>query len=172
MNLPGIQGMEVLRRLREWFTRPIMIISVLNDEATIVEALDLGADDYLTKPFGVPELVARVRVCFRHGAPEESLPVFKSGGLAVDLNARTVQADGREVHLTGTEYNLLKLFIRHAGKVLTHHYILRESGSRLDTGRAVSSRLHRTPPPKAGVRPNRPEFLITEPGIGYRLQVL
>ena len=173
MNLPGIQGMEVLRRLREWFTKPVMILSVLNDEETIVEALDLGADDYLTKPFGVPELLARLRVCFRHSKPEEAEPLFKSGPLTVDLSMRTVLVGDKQVHLTSTEYNLLRLFIRHAGKVLTHHHILREIwglGSTQDVQylRVYIGHLRQKLEPD----PNRPQLLITEPGIGYRLQVL
>ncbi len=173
MNLPGIQGMDVLRRLREWYTRPIMILSVLNDEETIVEALDLGADDYLTKPFGVPELLARLRVCFRHTKPEEAEPIYRSGLLTVDLSLRTVHVAGNQVHLTSTEYNLLKLFIRHAGKVLTHHYILREVwglGSTQDVQylRVYIGHLRQKLEPD----PNRPQLLITEPGVGYRLQIL
>jgi len=173
MNLPGIQGVEVLRRLREWYTRPIMILSVLNDEETIVEALDLGADDYLTKPFGVPELLARLRVCFRHTKSEEAEPIFRSGVLTVDLSLRTVHVAGNQVHLTSTEYNLLKLFIRHAGKVLTHHYILREVwglGSTQDVQylRVYVGHLRQ----KLETDPNRPQLLITEPGVGYRLQIL
>ena len=173
MNLPGIQGMEVLRRLREWFAKPVMILSVLNDEETIVEALDLGADDYLTKPFGVPELLARLRVCFRHSKPEEAEPLFKSGPLTVDLSMRTVLVGDKQVHLTSTEYNLLRLFIRHAGKVLTHHHILREIwglGSTQDVQylRVYIGHLRQKLEPD----PNRPQLLITEPGIGYRLQVL
>jgi two-component system KDP operon response regulator KdpE len=173
MNLPGIQGMEVLKQLREWFARPIIILSVLNEEGMIVEALDLGADDYLTKPFSVPELLARIRVCLRRGKPEEIEPIFKSCQLTVDLTSRIVLSDGKEVHLTATEYNLLKLFIRHAGKVLTHHFILREVwglGSTQDVQylRVYVGHLRQ----KLESDPNRPQLLITEPGVGYRLQVL
>jgi two-component system, OmpR family, KDP operon response regulator KdpE len=173
MNLPGIQGMEVLKRLREWFTRPVMILSVMNDEESIVEALDLGADDYLTKPFGVPELLARLRVCFRHNQPESAEPIFKSGPLTVDLSLRNVLIDNNQIHLTSTEYNLLKLFIHHAGKVLTHHFILKEVwglGSIQDVQylRVYMAHLRQ----KLEQDPNRPQLLITEPGIGYRLQLL
>jgi two-component system KDP operon response regulator KdpE len=173
MNLPGIQGMEVLGKLREWYTRPVLILSVVNDEESIVEALDLGADDYLTKPFSVPELLARIRVCFRHTKPEEIQPIFKSGALTVDLSLRTVHVGGNQVHLTSTEYNLLKLFIQHAGKVLTHHYILREVwglGSTQDVQylRVYVGHLRQ----KLETDPNRSQLLITEPGVGYRLQLL
>ena len=173
MNLPGIQGIEVLEKLREWFARPVLILSVVNDEARIVEALDLGADDYLTKPFSVPELLARLRVCFRHTKTEPIEPIFKSGALTVDLSLRTVFVDNNQVHLSSTEYNLLKLFIRHAGKVLTHHYILREIwglGSTQDVQylRVYIGHLRR----KLERDPNQPELIITEPGVGYRLQLL
>jgi two-component system, OmpR family, KDP operon response regulator KdpE len=173
MNLPGIQGLEVLKRLREWYTRPIMILSVVNDEESIVEALDLGADDYLTKPFGIPELLARIRVCIRHAYSEDAEPIFTSGSLKVDLTLRTVYVDGKQVHLTSTEYSMLKLFIRHAGKVLTHHFILREVwglGSTQDVQylRVYIGHLRQKLEPDQ----NRPQLLITEPGVGYRLQIL
>jgi two-component system KDP operon response regulator KdpE len=173
MNLPDIRGMEVLKRLREWYTRPVMILSVMNDEETIVEALDLGADDYLTKPFGVPELLARLRVCFRHSQPESVEPIFKSGALVVDLALRNVFIAEKQVHLTSTEYSLLNLFIRHAGKVLTHHFILKEVwglGSTQDVQylRVYIGHLRQ----KLELDPNRPQLIITEPGVGYRLQLL
>jgi two-component system KDP operon response regulator KdpE len=173
MNLPDIRGMEVLKRLREWYTRPVMILSVMNDEDTIVEALDIGADDYLTKPFGVPELLARLRVCFRHFQPESVEPIFKSGSLKVDLSLRNVFINEKQVHLTSTEYSLLNLFIRHAGKVLTHHLILKEVwglGSTQDVQylRVYIGHLRQ----KLELDPNRPQLIITEPGVGYRLQLL
>ncbi|MCX6646411.1 MAG: response regulator [bacterium] len=173
MNLPGMQGIEVLKKLREWYTRPVMILSVVNDEESIVEALDHGADDYLTKPFSVPELLARLRVCFRHTTPEEVEPIFKSGALTVDLSLRTVFVGDRQIHLTSTEYNLLKLFIRHAGKVLTHHFILHEVwglGSIQDVQylRVYIGHLRQ----KLELDPNRPQLIITEPGVGYRMQLL
>jgi two-component system, OmpR family, KDP operon response regulator KdpE len=173
MNLPDISGMEVLKRLREWYARPVMILSVMNDEDTIVEALDLGADDYLTKPFGIPELLARLRVCFRRSQPESVEPIFVSGLLKVDLSLRTVFIDQKQVHLTSTEYNLLNLFIRHAGKVLTHHFILKEVwglGSTQDVQylRVYIGHLRQ----KLELDPNRPQLIITEPGVGYRLQLL
>jgi len=173
MNLPDINGIEVLKKLREWYLRPVMVLSVVNDEETIVKALDLGADDYLTKPFGVPELLARLRVCFRHNRPESAEPVFKSGPLMVDFTKREVSVDGRQVHLTSTEFNLLKLFIQHAGKVLTHRHILREvwgPGATQDVQylRVYMGHLRQ----KLETDPNLPQLLITEPGVGYRLQVL
>ena len=173
MNLPDINGIEVLKKLREWYERPVMVLSVVNDEETIVKALDLGADDYLTKPFGVPELLARLRVCFRHISPETADPVFKSGTLTVDFTKREVSVDGRQVHLTSTEFNLLKLFIQHAGKVLTHRHILREvwgPGATQDIQylRVYMGHLRQ----KLETDPNMPQLLITEPGVGYRLHIL
>jgi len=173
MNLPDIHGIEVLKRLREWYTHPVMVLSVVNDEETIVKALDLGADDYLTKPFGVPELLARLRVCFRHNRPETVEPIFKSGPLTVDFTKREVLIDDRQVHLTSTEFNLLTLFVQHAGKVLTHQHILREvwgPGSTQDIQylRVYIGHLRS----KLEPNPTLPQLLITEPGVGYRLQVL
>lgn len=173
MNLPDISGIEVLRQLREWFTRPIMVLSVVNDEETIVKALDLGADDYLTKPFGVPELLARLRVCFRRYKPEAAESVFKSGPLTVDFTRRDVTVDGQPVHLTSIEYNLLRVFIQNAGKVLTHRYLLREvwgPGATQDVQylRVYLGHLRS----KLEKDPNMPQLLITEPGVGYRLHVL
>jgi two-component system, OmpR family, KDP operon response regulator KdpE len=173
MNLPDMNGIEVLKKLREWYARPVMVLSVVNDEESIVKALDLGADDYLTKPFGVPELLARLRVCFRRARTEATDPVFKSGSLTVDFAKREVSVDGRQVHLTAIEFNLLKLFIQHAGKVLTHRHILREvwgPGATQDVQylRVYIGHLRQ----KLETDPNMPQLLITEPGVGYRLHIL
>lgn len=173
MNLPDTNGIEVLKKLREWYARPVMVLSVVNDEETIVNALDLGADDYLTKPFGVPELLARIRVCFRRNKPESAEPVFKSGPLTVDFTKREIHVGDQQVHLTSTEFNLLKLFIQNAGKVLTHRHILREvwgPGATLDVQylRVYIGHLRQ----KLESDPNIPRLLITEPGVGYRLQIL
>jgi two-component system KDP operon response regulator KdpE len=171
MNLPDINGLEVLKRLREWFDRPVLVLSVVSDQDVIVQALDSGADDYLTKPFGVPELLARLRVCFRRDLPKEKEPVFIAGPLTVDLLKREVTLDGTPVHLTVTEYNLLKLFIKYAGKVLTHRQILKEvwgPGSVNDVQylRVYIGHLRQ----KLELDPNNPELIITEPGVGYRFQ--
>ncbi|MFA6449292.1 MAG: response regulator [bacterium] len=173
MNLPDITGIEVLKKLREWYKRPVMVLSVVNDEEMIVNALDLGADDYLTKPFSVPEFLARLRVCFRHNKQEPAEPIFKSGSLTVDFPKREVFVDGKQVHLTSTEFNLLKIFIQHAGKVLTHRHILREvwgPGAAQDVQylRVYVGHLRQKLEPD----PNRPQFLVTEPGVGYRLLIL
>ncbi|HOX28521.1 MAG TPA: winged helix-turn-helix domain-containing protein, partial [bacterium] len=159
--------------LREWFDRPVMVLSVVNDEETIVKALDLGADDYLTKPFSVPELLARLRVCFRRGKRETPEPIFKSGPLTVDFTKREVTVEGRQIHLTSTEFNLLKLFVQQAGKVMTHRHILREvwgPGASQDVQylRVYMGHLRQ----KLELDPNMPRLLVTEPGVGYRLQML
>ncbi len=173
MNLPDMNGIEVLKKLREWFDRPVMVLSVVNDEETIVKALDLGADDYLTKPFSVPELLARLRVCFRRGKRETPEPIFKSGPLTVDFTKREVTVEGRQIHLTSTEFNLLKLFVQQAGKVMTHRHILREvwgPGASQDVQylRVYMGHLRQ----KLELDPNMPRLLVTEPGVGYRLQML
>lgn len=126
LGLPEIDGIEVTRRLREWTSTPIVILSVQDQDSDKIEALDAGADDYLTKPFSVGELTARLRVAMRHTHQEEHDLVFESGKLRVDLTARSVTFAGEEVQLTPTEYDLLKVLIRHAGRVLTHQQLLRE----------------------------------------------
>jgi len=171
MNLPDIFGLELLNRLREWYERPILILSVVNEEDTIVKALDSGADDYLTKPFSMPELLARLRVCFRHSQPTDIEPIFESGPLVVDLAKREVFFNKQQIHLTAIEYNLLKLFIQNAGKVLTHRYILKEvwgpgSVDELQYLRVYIGHLRQ----KLELDPSKPQIVITEPGVGYRLQ--
>jgi two-component system KDP operon response regulator KdpE len=172
MNLPDINGLKVLKQLRGWFTRPSLVLSVVSDQETIVQALDNGADDYLTKPFGVPELLARLRVCLRREMGKDAEPIFKSGLLTVDLSKREVLVNESQIHLTATEYNLLRLFIKHAGKVLTHTHILREvwgPGAVEDVQylRVYIGHLRQ----KIETDPNRPELILTEPGVGYRLQM-
>lgn len=173
MNLPDMNGIEVLKKLREWYERPVMVVSVVNDEETIVKALDLGADDYLTKPFGVPELLARLRVCFRRGSKETPEPIFTTGTLCVDFEKRAVHVGDTPVHLTATEFNLLKLFVKNAGKLLTHRFILREVWGPAATRdvqyvRVYIGHLRQ----KIESDPNRPELLVTEPGVGYRLHII
>jgi two-component system KDP operon response regulator KdpE len=171
LGLPDLEGVEVTRRLREWTRTPIIVLSVRDREETKVEALDAGADDYLTKPFGVEELLARMRVALRHtsGAPDE--PVFTAGDLTVDLARRLVTVAGREVTLTPTEYDLLKALVSHAGRVLTHHQLLREvwgTGYEQDAHllQVNISNLRRKLEPD----PARPRYIRTEPGVGYRLK--
>ena len=171
LGLPDIDGTEVTRKLREWTQIPILILSVRDRESDKIAALDAGADDYLTKPFGVGELLARIRVSLRHSAAPDSEPVFQVDGLRVDLARRQVWASERLVELTPTEYDLLRLLVQNAGRVLTHRQMLRqvwgaayESESHLL--RVNISNLRRKIEPD----PNRPVYLITEPGVGYRLK--
>src|SRR5437879_1647733 len=126
LGLPDLDGVTVLKRLREWSRVPVVVLSVRDREEDKIAALDNGADDYLTKPFGTGELLARLRVAQRHATPVPDMSVFRSGRLEVDLAARTVKLQGKEIRLTSTEYSLLRLFVQHAGKVLTHRQILRE----------------------------------------------
>lgn len=171
LGLPDLPGQEVLRRLREWSSVPVVILSVQDDEAGKVAALDAGADDYVTKPFNTSELLARLRVALRHATKPEETAVFQSGNLVMDLPGRRVTVKGTEVKLTTTEYNLLRLLVRHAGKVLTHRQLLREvwgPGHEEHTHylRVYVAHLRE----KIEADPSRPELLITEPGVGYRLR--
>jgi len=174
LGLPDLDGIEVTRRLRAWMTAPIIILSARGQETDKVQALDAGADDYLTKPFGLQELLARIRVARRHARTGESdtgEAVFTVGPLQVDLARRRVLVSEREVRLTPTEYKLLVALVRHAGKVLTHQHLLKEVWG---PGRAGQTQyLHvymghlRT---KLEADPARPRLLVTEPGVGYRLR--
>jgi two-component system KDP operon response regulator KdpE len=172
LGLPDMEGVEVTRRLREWTQIPIIILSVQDQEANKIAALDAGADDYLTKPFGVGELLARMRVAVRRATSPEAEPVFTSGDLTVDLSHRRVTAGGQELQLTPTEYDLLRILVSHAGKVLTHQQLLRQVWGRgyeeeAHLLRVNISNLRR----KLEQDPARPRHIITEPGVGYRLQV-
>jgi len=176
LGLPDLDGMEVIRRLREWSRLPIIVVSARGKERSKVEALDAGADDYLTKPFGTGELLARIRVAFRRAAAlpgegaDAATPVFALRGLEVDLEKRKVTVDGRPVRLTPIEYRLLALMVRHAGRVLTHRFLLQEvwgPGSVNDTHyvRVFMATLRR----KLEADPTQPKYLLTEVGVGYRL---
>jgi two-component system KDP operon response regulator KdpE len=172
LGLPDIDGIEVTRRIREWSTIPIIILSVRGQESDKIAALDAGADDYLTKPFGVGELLARMRVAMRRLAPAANEAVFVTGTLTVDLARRLVTLAGEEIQLTPTEYDLLRVLVTHAGKVLTHHQLLRQvwgPGYEPDSHllQVNVSNLRRKLEPD----PSRPRFLITEPGVGYRLRI-
>jgi len=171
LGLPGMDGLEVLRRLRAQGTAmPVIILSSRDDEAGKVAALDLGADDYVSKPFGVEELSARIRVALRHRLQQEGeKPLFKSGDLAVDLVRRIVTVNGAEVKLTPREYDLLRLLVAHAGKVLTHKFILNEVwGGETDV---QYLRIYiRTLRQKLESDPERPQLIQTEQGVGYRLR--
>lgn len=171
LGLPDLDGVEVIRRLREWTQTPILILSARGHEDDKVAALDAGADDYITKPFGSRELLARIRAALRHKERPQDVPVFSSGELAVDLTKRLVTLDGRELRLSPVEYDLLRVLVLNAGRVLTHRQILREVwGMGYDQAshllRVTMSNLRR----KIEPHPARPEYIVTEPGIGYRLR--
>jgi two-component system KDP operon response regulator KdpE len=172
LGLPDMDGVEVLRRLREWTQVPIIILSVRDREDEKVAALDSGADDYVTKPFGIGELLARMRVALRKSIPQSPEPVYKVDGLEVDLEHRRVFVQGNEVQLTPTEYDLLRLLITHAGKVLTRNQILRQMWGpaymeQPHLLRVNVSNLRRKIEPE----PNRPRYILTELGVGYRLKM-
>ena len=170
LGLPDMDGVSVLKRLREWSRVPVVVLSVRDRDEDKVEALDGGADDYVSKPFSTPELLVRLRVALRHAQPSEEEVGFQSGDLAVDLVNRRVTVKGQEIRLTATEYNLLRLLVRHAGKVLTHRQILKEvwgpnADNQMHYLRVYVARLRE----KIELVPSRPTLVITEPGIGYRL---
>lgn len=170
LGLPDLDGVEVIRRIREWSQVPVIVISVREREDDKIAALDAGADDYLTKPFGVGELMARIRAALRRSLRQVSEPIFTSGDLVVDLTLRRVTVRGEDVQLTPTEYDLLRLFVNHAGKVLTHSQILKQIWGlayqeQPHVLRVNISNLRR----KIEADPSRPRHIITEPGVGYRL---
>jgi two-component system KDP operon response regulator KdpE len=172
LGLPDMDGVTVLKRLREWSQVPVVVLSVRDQEDDKVAALDNGADDYLTKPFGTAELLARLRVAQRHAKPTADQAVFKMAQLEVDLPARLVKVNGQPVKLTATEYALLQLFVKHAGKVLTHRQILKEVWGPTYTEQTHYLRVYMTHlREKIEANPSEPELLITESGIGYRLAV-
>ena len=174
LGLPDRDGLELARDLREWSKVPILVVSARGREEDKIQALDLGADDYLTKPFATGELLARVRVALRHAAEASgpaSDPVFEAGALRVDLASREVTVQGEPVHLSPNEYALLAVLVRHAGKVLTHRQLLREVWGGVAAAQPAYLRVY-----MAGLRkkleadPARPRLLMTEPGVGYRLK--
>jgi two-component system KDP operon response regulator KdpE len=173
LGLPDLDGVEVTRRLREWTAIPIIVVSARGKEQDKVVALDAGADDYLTKPFGVGELLARVRVALRHTAaanPDTGDPVFEVGQLRVDLARREITVDGHSVHLTPNEFKLLSVMVKNQGRVLTHRQLLKEvwgpgSGEETHYLRVYMNQLRQ----KLEADAARPRYLLTEPGVGYRL---
>ena len=172
LGLPDEDGIGILKKLREWATFPILILSVRTSEQDIVAALDGGADDYLTKPFRTAELLARVRTAIRHRQPVGQEAVFRSGPLSVDLAARVVKKRGETVKLTPTEYSLLALFVRNAGKVLTHRFILQQVWGPTFEEETQYSRIYIAQlRKKLEDDPSKPKMLVTESGIGYRLSV-
>jgi two-component system, OmpR family, KDP operon response regulator KdpE len=171
LGLPDGDGIDLTRRLREWATTPIIVISARGKEQDKVAALDAGADDYLTKPFGVDELLARLRVALRHVERTGDGPVFTVGDLRVDLSARQVLVGTAEVHLTPTEYKLLATLVRDAGKVITHRHLLKEVWGPNSLEHTHYLRVYMTQlRHKLERDPARPRYLVTEPGVGYRLK--
>ncbi|SEP20624.1 winged helix-turn-helix domain-containing protein [Propionispora vibrioides] len=170
LGLPDMDGKEVVLQVREWSQVPIIVLTARDQEQEKIEALDAGADDYVTKPFGMGELMARMRVCLRRMAQVEDEPVLTCGGLAVDLLQRTVTVDGREVKLTPTEYEIIKVMAQHAGRVLTHKQLLKAvwgNDYNNDTHyiRVYIGQLRR----KIEADSAQPRYIITESGVGYRL---
>lgn len=170
LGLPDIPGMEVLQRIREWTQIPIIVLTAKDREEDKISALDSGADDYVTKPFGMGELLARIRVALRHNAKSQDEPILKFGRLAIDLAGRTVELDGEKIKLTPTEYELLKILATNAGRVMTHKQLLQQvwGGHQYDSDshylRVYIGHLRK----KIETDSARPNFIITEPGIGYR----
>ena len=169
LGLPDEDGHSVLKKLREWYTNPIIILSVQDNEADIIKALDNGANDYLCKPFRTGELLARIRSAIRNSLAEESKPVVVCGDLQIDLNERTLKKGNEHIKLTATEYALLSVFARNEGKVLTHQYLLRDIWgpgyiNQSQYLRVFVAQLRK----KIENDPNRPRFIVTESGVGYR----
>ena len=172
LGLPDINGKQVTQRVREWSQMPIIILSVQDQDTDKIEALDAGADDYLTKPFSVGELLARMRVALRHMQQPNHDPIFKTGTLEVDLAARIVKLEDEEVQLTPTEYDILCVLVKYAGRVLTHQQLLREVrgvGYQSETHllRVHMSNLRH----KIELDPSNAQLILTEPGVGYRLKL-
>ena len=174
LGLPDGDGLDLAREIREWSQVPIIVVSARGKEEDKIRALDLGADDYLTKPFDSGELLARIRVALRHAARtagNDPGPVVEVGPLRMDFAARTVVLDGQPVHLSPNEYALLAVLVRHAGKVITHHQLLQEVWDGVPAAQPTYLRVY-----MASLRrklepdPARPRLLLTEPGVGYRLK--
>lgn len=171
LGLPDLDGVDVIHMLREWTQLPVIVLSVRGQEADKIAALDAGADDYLTKPFGMGELLARLRAALRRASHLAGESVYNGGDLGVDLARRRVTVSGREMQLTPTEYDLLRVLVTHAGQVLTHRHLLREVwgvGYEQETHVLrvnISNLRHKIEPD-----PTRPRFILTEPGVGYRLR--
>lgn len=169
IGLPDDSGHHVLKHLRDWYSNPIIMLSVQSNEEDIVKALDNGANDYLVKPFRTGELLARIRTALRTVSGEASVPALNYNGLEIDLSSRTVKKNNELLKLTSTEYSLLALFVKNEGRVLTHHFLLKEiwGPSFINESqylRVYIAQLRK----KIETNPNKPEYLITEPGVGYR----
>jgi two-component system, OmpR family, KDP operon response regulator KdpE len=171
LGLPDMDGLDVLKKVREWSTVPIIILSVRDDEKGKVAALDAGADDYVVKPFGVNELIARLRVALRHGrGGADEVEDFQNAGLFVDLVNRIVKKDGATVKLTATEYSLLLQFVKNAGKVLTHRHLMKEIWGPYREDETQYLRVYVAAlRKKLEADPSRPRLFVTESGVGYRM---
>ncbi len=173
LGLPDMDGMDVLKNIRSWSRMPVIILSVRNDEQSIITALDNGADDYLTKPFSVKELFARARNIFRKKVEIPGASIFENGPLKVDLTSRIVTVNDKEIKLTSTEYSLLCAFIKYSGRVVTHMQLLKDvwGGNSVEQNqylRVYVGHLRQ----KIETDPSKPKFIVTEPGIGYRFKLL
>jgi two-component system KDP operon response regulator KdpE len=174
LGLPDMDGLDIVRGVRAWSAMPILVISARGQEDSKVKALDAGADDYLTKPFGVPELLARIRVALRHAArgPDAASASVTMGSVRIDLVKRLVIVKGEEVHLTPIEFKLLSVLVKHAGMVTTHLYLLEQvwgpgHAHQMQYLRVYMTQLRH----KLEAEPARPRYLVTEPGVGYRLKI-
>lgn len=174
IGLPDTTGFQLISKLREWFKRPIVVLTVQDQEEDKVKALDLGADDFLTKPFGVPELLARLRASLRRSQSEHepSVPVFRSGQFEFDKAAHVAKMNGEEVHLTSTEYDLVAVLVKHAGKVVTHRMLLNavwgpNSVEHVQYLRVYMGQIRK----KLKTKEAQNEIISTEPGVGYRLLI-
>lgn len=170
LGLPDMSGLAVLQSMREWSRIPVLILSVRAEEEEKIEALDAGADDYLTKPFSGGEMLARLRAIMRRTQPSADVAVVNVGEIEIDLSRRVVKRSGQEIHLTAKEYSLLRLLVQHRGKVITHRQILRELWGPSSQENTHYLRVHMTHlRQKLEAEPQRPKHLKTESGIGYRL---
>ena len=173
LGLPDMEGIEVLKKLREWSKVPVIVLTVRDSDADKVQALDSGADDYLTKPFSIPELMARIRVAARHSDQTAESPIFASGPLEIDFAARTVKVSGQPVKLTSTEYDILRVLARHAGKVVTHSALLKEVWGPYSTEHTQYLRVYLGKiRKKLQANDDTPPLISTESGVGYRLHLL
>lgn len=170
LGLPDDDGLNLLKKIRDFSEIPVIILSVKNSEDDIITALDSGADDYITKPFNVGELLARIRANLRHAQPEQKKPIYTIGNITVDFSTREVKKKKQLIKLTSTEFSILALFIRNAGKVLTHNYFLKEIWGKQYSEEAQYLRVFVAQlRKKLEDNPSRPKIIVTESGVGYRL---
>jgi two-component system KDP operon response regulator KdpE len=174
LGLPDMDGMTVLIKIREWSKVPVIILTVRDEEKEKVAALEAGADDYVTKPFGIDELIARLHVAMRHAKqPKDELKEFRNGHLYVDLLTRTVKKGEETIRLTATEYDLLLQFVKNAGKVLTHRHLMKELWGPFRNDETQTLRVHMAQlRKKLETDPSFPKLFITESGVGYRMQLI